>query len=271
MTTLIERFEQDQRRRGLQPNTIILRTRQLGLFEREARCKIENATRESIDEFLDSRIKPNGEPISAKTRSCYLTTFSSFFKWGAAHDLIAFDPTLKIERPKVHNGMPNPIPEKALARALEAAKPRMRCWLALEAYAGLRCQEVTFLEHADIKRDEGLIHVRHGKGGRERYVPLHDKIIEALNAYAPPTEDGRLWPYVTPASVSQQINRFLHGLGITHSAHKLRHRFGTRAYEASGSDLLTTKNLLGHSSVATTQIYAAVSNEAARNAVKAIA
>lgn len=260
----IELFAQDQKRRGLQSTTIDMRNSQLLRYEREVGL-LNMATKDSIETWLD------GREVSAKTRSCYLTTLSAFYKWGLKNDTLESDPTLKIDRPKVHNGMPNPIPEEALARAIKKADPRMRCWLVLEAYAGLRCQEVTYLEHRDIKYDEGIIHVRHGKGGRERYVPLHAKIIEALAKYKSPRDEGRLWPTVTPASVSQRINRYLHGLGITHTAHKMRHRFGTKAYEASGQDILTTQRLLGHSSPVTTAIYAQVSDEAARATVLAIA
>jgi len=121
----------------------------------------------------------------------------------------------------------------------------------------------------DIKYDENRIHVRHGKGGKERSVPLHPVIIAALKEYEPP-RPGRLWPLVTPASVSQRINRYLHSMGIASTAHKMRHRFGTVAYEASGQDILTTQRLLGHSSPTTTAIYAQVSDEAARATVLAI-
>lgn len=261
-TTLIEGFEMDQKRRGLQPNTLVLRSRQLNLYEREM-GPLKDATAEDIEGWLDKR------QISAKTRSCYLTTFSAFYKWALKIERVTADPISKIERPKVHNGMPNPIPEAALARAIKAAKPMMKCWLVLEAYAGLRCQEVCYLEDVDIKYDENRIHVRRGKGGKERSVPLHPVIIAALKEYEAPRE-GRLWPLCTPASVSQKINRYLHGLGITHTAHKMRHRFGTVAYAASGQDILTTQRLLGHSSPQTTAVYAGVSDEAATATVLAI-
>ena len=262
MTKLLELFEQDQRRRGLQPNTLILRNRQLALYEREV-GRLDKATGETIETWLD------GRGITSKTRSCYLTTFSSFYKFAVKHDHLAFDPTVKIDRPKVHAGMPNPIPEDALERALSKAKPMMRCWLALEGYAGLRCQEVAYLSHEDIS-SEG-IRVLHGKGGKERFIPaLHPEIVKALDKYKAPTTTGRLWPTVTPASVSQMINRYLHGLGIVHSAHKLRHRFGTVAYKASGQDILVTQRLLGHSDPKTTSIYAQVSDENARKAVLGI-
>lgn len=262
MTDLLSRFELDQRRRGLSENTIKLRDRQLWSYQREV-GEVKDATKIKIEDWLD------GRRVSAKTRSCYLTTFSAFYKWALKNGVLEFDPTIHIDRPKVHNGMPNPIPEAALARAIKAADPLMKCWLTLEAYAGLRCQEVCYLEDKDISRDEGLIHVRHGKGGKERYVPVHKMVLEALNAYEAP-RNGRLWPNVTPSSVSQRINRYLHGMGITHTAHKMRHRFGTKAYQASGQDILTTQRLLGHSSPTTTAIYAQVSDEASKAAVLAI-
>jgi site-specific recombinase XerD len=261
MSGFIDKFEQDQKRRGLLPNTMLLRGRQLGLYEREV-GRLNDATKESIETWLD------GRNVSAKTRSCYLTTFSAFYKSGIKNGWMDTDPTMKIDRPRVHNGMPNPMPEDDLARAIKKAKsPMMKCWLVLEAYAGLRCQEVCYLEAKDIHYADGLIHIRYGKGGKERYVPLHPKITAALKAYKPPRDEGRLWPTVTPASVSQRINRYLRSVGVSHSAHKLRHRFGTRAYASSGSDILTTQRLLGHSNPTTTAGYANVSSEAAKAAV----
>lgn len=267
---LLQLFEQDQRRRALSENTIAMRDRQLKLYEREVGPMV-GATKAAIANFLDSRKKRDGGPISAKTRSCYLTTFSSFFTWGVEAELISvINPVTKSMRPKVHLGLPNPIPEADYARAIAAAKsPMMTCWLMLERYAGLRCQEVAFLSREDILLEDGSIRVTHGKGGKERIVPLSLKIVTALMEYEMPTH-GRLWPDATPSSVSQRINRHLHALGITHTAHKLRHRFATSVLKTSEKDLLTVKNLLGHSSVATTQIYAQVDDEDARKAVMAL-
>lgn len=271
MPTLTEKFELDQKRRGLSPNTITLRKRQIGLFEKQA-GPLDTATETAIQEWLDSRTLTNGDPISDKTRSCYLTTFSAFYKWGIKKDEIAFDPTVKIDRPKVHNGMPNPIPEKALAKAIaECKNPMLKCWIVIEAYAGLRCQEVAFLAHEDIHLEDEFpyINILHGKGGKQRTVPIDAEgpIVKALAEYEAPTDSGRLWPFATPSTVSQRINRYYHGMGITHTAHKNRHRFGTRVYANSGSDILTTQRLLGHSDPKTTAIYANVSDEAARTAV----
>lgn len=270
MPTLIEKFELDQKRRGLSPNTLTLRNRQLALYEREV-GKIEHADETKIQEWLDSRTLPNGDPISDKTRSGYLTTFSSFFKWAVKKDQLPFNPIDKIDRPKVHNGMPNPIPEKALAKAIaECTNPMLKCWIVIEAYAGLRCQEVAFLAVEDIQYDEVRIHVRFGKGGKERFVPLHQEIVKALAQYKAPREEGRLWPNAKPSTVSQRINRFYHSIGIKHTAHKNRHRFGTMLYKHSGESLLVVQNALGHSDPKTSSIYAKVDNESITTAVNLI-
>lgn len=270
MPSLIEKYETYQRRMGLSQNTIDLRNRQFASYEREV-GRVEFATETTIQDWLDGRVTSKGRGISDKTRSCYLTTFSSFFKWGIKKDEIAFNPIEKIDRPKVHNGMPNPIPERDLARAIKACRnPMLKCWILIESYAGLRCQEVAFLEDRDIQYDAMRIHVRFGKGGKERYVPLHQKIVDALAEYEPPRA-GRLWPNATPSTVSQRINRFYHGLGITHTAHKNRHRFGTQLYKTGGESLLVVQNALGHSDPKTSAIYAQVDNESITTAVNLIA
>lgn len=270
MPTLIEKYETYQRRMGLSPNTILLRRRQIELYEREV-GPIEHTNENKIQEWLDSRTLSSGKAISDKTRSCYLTTFSSFFKWGVKKDEIAFNPIDKIDRPKVHNGVPNPIPERALAKAIAGCtNPMLKCWIVIEAYAGLRCQEVAYLDVEDIQYDEGRIHVRFGKGGKERYVPLHATIVEALSAYEAPRSTGRLWPNAKPSTVSQRVNRYYHGMGIAHTAHKNRHRFGTQLYKHSGESLLVVQNALGHSDPKTSSIYARVDQESITTAVNLI-
>ena len=262
---LLERFDLDQQRRGLQPSTIDQRHGQIELFGSE---RLPKAKPEQIQQWLDARRTHKGLPISDKTRSCYLTTFSAFFKWAIKHDHLKFNPIEKLDRPRVHPGMPNPISEADLDRAIKGCKiPMLKCWIVLEAYAGLRCQEVAYLALEDVQVPEDRIYVRRGKGGQQRYLSgIHPMILDALKHYKAPTKEGRLWPSATPASVSQRINRYYHGLGITHTAHKNRHRFGTRHLKA-GANLIATQHALGHKNVATTQIYAGIDDSEVRKGV----
>lgn len=271
MPTLIEKFELDQKRRGLSPNTIAHRNRQLASYEREV-GPLEEATEDKIEVWLDERVKLAGAPISDKTRSGYLTTLSAFYKFAKKKKHLTFNPVEDIDRPKVHNGLPNPIPEEALARAIaECKNPMLKCWIVFEAYGGMRCQEVAFLAHEDVKTDIGQVHIRFGKGGKERNVPLHPKMAAALAEYEAPTKTGRLWPFAKPSSVSQRINRYYHGMGITHTAHKNRHRAGSQVHELSGGSLLVVQNFLGHSDPKTSAIYAKLNDELVSSAVLAMA
>jgi len=74
---------------------------------------------------------------------------------------------------------------------------------------------------------------------------------------------------IEPHSVSHQINRYLRRIGVPGSAHALRHTFATRLYRTT-RDLVLTQRLLGHSSVATTQIYADADMSTAADAVAAL-
>lgn len=195
--------------------------------------------------------------FSPATRHTYLSHFVSFYKWALHNDLLEHDPTVKIPRTRVKPGLPNPIQHADLGKALASAKPRVRLWLMLGAYAGLRCAEIAKIQRADIRG--GNLVVR-GKGDKERAVPLHPELASALatwpgDGYLFPGSEGRA--YTSPSYVSQLIAAHLKSLGIASTAHKARHRFGTDIYNAE-HDILATSRLLGHASVVTTQVYAQV-------------
>ena len=136
--------------------------------------------------------------------------------------------------------------------------------LLLAAYGGLRRAEIAALHHGDIV--DGVMRV-HGKGGKVRTVPVHDRIASEL-----PAGDGYLFPgrdhgHLSPGQVGRLMSD---ALGPGWTAHTLRHRFGTRLY-AGSRDILQAQSLLGHSSPATTQRYVAAPDDGVRAAVNAIA
>jgi site-specific recombinase XerC len=183
-------------------------------------------------------------------------------------------PTAAIRRPRQVRHLPRPIRDDHLRLAISRAPDaRMRSWLLLGAYQGLRCQEIAGLEADDVRGAEGTLLVRHGKGRKERALPLHPDVLRALERLPLPAAgpvfrhpDGRiLAPYV----VSQRINRFLGSLEIPSTAHALRHWFGTSLLRAT-HDLRLVQEMLGHSSVATTQIYTAFDHQLAGEAVRSL-
>jgi integrase/recombinase XerC len=109
-----------------------------------------------------------------------------------------------------------------------------------------------------------------GKGGKERIVPLHPDVMEALRCLPMP-KSGAIFSRPRggrfgPAEMSEAIRDYLHFLGIDASGHQLRHWFATEVY-ANTHDIRVTQELLGHQSPQTTAGYVAYSHVAAAEAV----
>ena len=262
---LIDGWHIDQQRRGLMPSTITRRATMVRSFARWLDGKgLDQATEDDVQRFLDAR------RVGARTRYTWISALHCFYQWAVRHEGAASDPTADIVRPKLRRTLPRPISDADLAVALELAPAEIRVWLTLAAYAGLRCAEIAGLHRDDIIGDAGVLRVV-GKGGRERLVPMHPLVVDALAAWPAPRGNGHLfrrpqggpWP---PALLSRRGSVFLHDIGIEATMHQLRHWFGTRTYQAS-KDLRVVQELLGHSSPTTTAIYTAFSSDDTRRAV----
>jgi site-specific recombinase XerD len=151
--------------------------------------------------------------------------------------------------------------EKELA-ALEGEGPlalRNRALVELVYSAGLRSAEAVGLDLADVDFEQEHVHVRHGKGGKDRVVPLGEEaahwvaryLREARPALARGAEDA-LFLSATGRRLDTSTLRRL----VPHP-HRLRHAFATHLLEG-GADLRAIQELLGHSSLSTTQVYSHV-------------
>lgn len=178
-----------------------------------------------------------------------------FYSWGQKAGFTQDNVALKLPSVRRPRGVPKACPEQVLEKGLwNATRRRDVFMLLLGSYAGLRACEIAPLHTRDVLLGRKLRVL--GKGGHERIVPLHPIIRE----YLPYFEDGFFFPsdrsttgHVLPASIGQRIRDLLDTSGW--NGHTLRHRFATEVYQAN-PDLLALKDLLGHASVATTQIYA---------------
>ena len=182
-----------------------------------------------------------------------------FYRWALLEELIESDPTVRLERPKLRRGLPRPVASSDVRLALDQApSAKVRAMVALAAFAGLRCGEIAGLDRNDVldRRRPPVIHVVHAKGGRERIVPAHPVVLEALRAMPMP-RSGPVFGRVRSHNVTHVLRDHLHACGVSASAHQLRHWFATSVYESS-SDLRLTQELLGHASPTTTAIYTAL-------------
>ncbi len=160
--------------------------------------------------------------------------------------------------------LPEPLSREEVARLLDAAENQKHRVLMMTAYsAGLRVSELVRLKPQDIHSDRMLIRVNQGKGRKDRYTLLSQRLLDELRAYwresRPETwlfpNQARTdhMPTCTPARAFYRLKR---RAGITHGhgIHTLRHSFATHLLEA-GVDLRTIQILMGHTSLNTTVKY----------------
>jgi len=228
---------------------------------------------------------PDGEPYRATTVSRALSTVRTFHRFAVREGIAEDDPTAGVVRPRLPRSLPHPLTVEEVAAILEAPRPeeppglRDRAILELLYGAGLRVSELTGLDVDDLDVEEAAVRVL-GKGAKEREVPIGRMARDAIDAYltrgrpalAGPrsraalflnTRGGRL----TRQSCARLLETYAHAAGIRRrvTPHDLRHSFATHLLEG-GADVRVVQELLGHASVATTQIYTLVTAEHLRSA-----
>lgn len=197
----------------------------------------------------------------------------SFFDWCAAYGLVGGNPAEQMPPVKAAAPRPRPAPDDVWAELVAAAGPRELLMIRLAGEAGLRRGEVARCRRDDVIRDpRGALLVVHGKGGKQRVIPISDSLLEAIQDYRPigsgPT--GYLFPGIVDGHLSEKyVGELISALMPDGwSMHKLRHRFATRAYRGT-RNLRAVQTILGHSSVATTERYTAVDDDEIRAAMMA--
>lgn len=152
-----------------------------------------------------------------------------------------------------------------LAQAGDPTAPRDRALLEMTYSAGLRLSELVGMDRGDLDRGAQLLRVR-GKGRKERIAPVGDRAIAALDAYLAADQrasgardeplfrgrSGRLSGRTVQRVVTRRLAEVAGGLGVT--PHALRHSFASHLLDA-GADLRAIQELLGHASLASTQVY----------------
>lgn len=154
--------------------------------------------------------------------------------------------------------------------------PRDRAIITLFFYAGLRCNELRMLDVEDLDFEAGTVFVRFAKRSKQRIVPLHAEVADALQGYLGDRRTGPLFLSSRRQRISLRRLRSLTkalgqlaGLRKDLHPHALRHSFAVALLDAS-VDLETIRDLLGHESIETTSIYLHCSTARRRAAVDSI-
>lgn len=222
--------------------------------------ELGTATHHDVERWLIER-----DVSPAATRNL-LTNLRALYRWALREQLVTTDPTLLVDRPRVPMRLPRPAAERQIGYVVSGADERLRALVALMACGGLRCVECSRLNWSDVDFAAGTLIVM-GKGERERLLSASPDVMRALAALRLATRGSGEAVFVgragrlSPARVSQIVCRAFRELGYPTVAHQLRHRCATRALELPDVRLEHVRELLGHASIATTQVYTAVAPE----------
>ena len=223
--------------------------------------------------------KEDGAPLTLGSQLQCLAPLKTWFRWLSREHHILANPAADIDLPRQPKRLPRSVPtvqevEATLAEAEPDTAQGIRDRTLLEVlYAtGLRRMEIVGVAIYDVDLARGLLWVCHGKGGRERVVPLGDRAMAWLDKYltearpqllATDTDALFLSDYgepIQPHQVADKVKRYMRFAGVDKpgSTHLLRHACATHMLEG-GADIRFIQEMLGHANLETTEIYTHVS------------
>jgi integrase/recombinase XerC len=254
-----ERHLRHLEQRGLSENTVYGRRRFLVRLTASLPVPPAEATAAHLARWRDRL------DVAPDTTGRYVSHARAFYAWLADQGIRADNPAAKLPAPRRRKRLPRPIGEQDLFDALDAAPARIRTWLALAGWCGLRACEIAGLRRENVVETASppvlIIAEDATKGRAERAIPPSGFVVDELAAYGLPASgyvfrrcDGRPEPN-RAWLISGITNRYLRDRGIPATLHTLRHRLGTQAYRTS-HDLLAVQGLRGHASPVTTAGYA---------------
>jgi integrase/recombinase XerD len=275
--------------RGLSENTVAAYARDLARLGAVAEAAgLTEVT--TLDSVVIGTVLRNAHDDRLSTRSTarLLSGIRGFFRFLLRERAIEVDPTALHDRPKTGRRLPRGLTFEEVERLLEAPDQtllrgrRDRAMLHVLYASGLRVSELTSLLVADVDTRQGLLSVL-GKGRKRRLVPLTTQALSLVTRWVENDRGealgARQSPFLFPSPRGKKLTRqgfwkiiagYARGVGIDRaiSPHKLRHSFATHLLER-GADLRTVQAMLGHSNIATTEIYTHVSQDHVRVAHQA--
>lgn len=257
--------------RGLSPNTVAAYRRDLERYT----VFVDDAwpTAEQASDFVAAL---SADGLAATTIARKIAAVRGLHRFLVTEGLADNDPTVLLESPRRGQPLPKALTYEEVEALLSTPDPslplgrRDRALFEFLYATGARVSEATGAELIDIELEDRTA-LLHGKGGRQRVVPLGAFAIDAIEAYLPDrlmlrrspdpggvflnARGGRL----TRQGVWTLLRRYGTKVGIDDmSPHVLRHSMATHMVEG-GADLRTVQEMLGHASISTTQVYTRVS------------
>ena len=280
--------------RGLATNTLSSYRRDLRRYleflDLADVADLDGVTEQTVADFL-VRLRegdPDHQPLSATSAARTVVAVRGFHKFALADGLANADPARGVKPPAPAKRLPKALPLSDVEAILDAAGEagttlalRDRALLEVLYGTGARISEAVGLDVDDVRVEEATVDTvvkLHGKGGKERVVPVGSYALEAIDAYLVRGRPELVALKGTPAlflnarggRLSRQsawaiLVKAAERAGVTKdvSPHTLRHSFATHLLDG-GADVRVVQELLGHASVTTTQIYTLVTVDSLR-------
>lgn len=202
---------------------------------------------------------------SASYQNQFINAIKLFYQWNSG----TVFPVHRLERPKTPKSLPVVLSKEEVQRIInKTTNLKHKTILSIIYAAGLRISEAVKLEIRDIDSRRMVIHVRGGKGNKDRYTNLSPKVLELLRAYYKEYRPrdflfkGQKRPQYSTRSIEMILKRSAEMAGIKKhvTVHTLRHSFATHLLE-NGVDISHVQKLLGHNDIKTTLRYLHVSKQ----------
>lgn len=236
-----------------------IKTRRYYLNRISQSVDLLTATVQDLERFMSAHDWANETARSVRS------TLTTFYAWLYDTEQIADNPAAKLPTIREKPARPHPLPESEYVKLLQIIPDRWRLAVRLAGEAGLRRAEIARVSRNDIFQDLlGWTILVHGKGGKERVVPLNSSLALELRVHF--RRNFWLYParsssgHITEDYLAKRVRAYL---PPRWSMHSLRHRFATIAY-ANTYDIRAVQELLGHSNLNTTQRYVALQNDRLR-------
>ena len=274
--------------KSFEKNTVLSYLSDVSKFKNYAETELQLSpdviSYENIQQFLFELTKEN---LSERTQARCISSLKAFFNFLVEEEIREDNPTSLLEGPKLGIYLPDTLSLESIEKIIAAADistalgRRNQCIVEVLYGCGLRVSELTGLKISNINFKELYMRIE-GKGGKTRFVPLAEFTANIIKEYM---KNERAQGIINPKSTDILfLNRRGNGLtrvmiftiiknltkaaGITKniSPHTFRHSYATHLME-NGADLRYIQEMLGHSSITTTEIYTHLESEALRSVI----